>query len=431
MRTPRACIVAVGTELVSGRRLDVNGQYLSHVLMSLGCEIQGRYFVPDNEDRIASLLASVLASHPEVVIVAGGLGPTDDDRTRDGSARALEAPLRLDADLEARIVARYRERGREIPEGARRQAFAPTGARIVTNPIGTTPGFVVEKGKSLVVALPGVPRELKAMFERDVLPSLRRTLAGACSVRGAILHVVGVSESDVSRLAFEGVLDHERTEISLRATAGEVEVRINVRADEDAEAERDLERLVTGIAQRLGDHVYGRDDDTLVHVVGRLLHERNYTLACAESCTGGMLAKTITDVAGVSSFYRGGVVPYDNDLKTALLGVPTEILERCGSVSGDVAAAMATGARARLGVDVAISTTGIAGPQGGSADKPVGLVYIGVETPDARRVTRHVLTGDREAIRRWASKYALDQVRRVLRGLRPLGEEVAFGENCP
>ncbi len=430
MRTPHALIFAVGDELVDGRRLDANGRYITHVLESLGCEIDGRLLVPDREERIASMLAAGLAASPDVVIVCGGLGLTEDDRTRDAVARAVGAPLEVDQATLARIEARFRDWGREIPGKVARLAMIPRGARPVVNPIAVASGFTIDHGPTLLVALPGVPRQLVAMVERAVLPVLRERLSGSRPVQTGAIHVVGLTESEVEALLHEVVAGAADTRASLMTTAGEVEVRISVRADEEDQARTLLERMLARLSEQLGPHAYGRDGDTLVSVVADLLRGRDLTLGVAESCTGGMLARAITDLPGVSDVFLGGVVAYGNRQKIELLGVERELVESYGAVSGEVCRAMACGAAARLGAGCAISTTGVAGPGGGTDDKPVGLVFVGTLTPDGERVTRHLLTGDREAIRRWAVKIALDRLRRELVGLPATGEPVETGERA-
>ncbi|GAB4375577.1 MAG: competence/damage-inducible protein A [Acidobacteriota bacterium] len=427
MRTPHALIFAVGDELVDGRRLDANGRYVTHVLESLGCEIDGRLLTPDREDRIAAMLAAGLAGGPDVLIVSGGLGLAEDDRTRDAVARATGRPLVVDPAVREKIAGRYRDWGRELPAGVDRLAMIPEGGRAIPNPIAVACGFTVEHERTLLVALPGVPRQLKAMFERAVLPVLRDRLSGTWPVRTAAIRVVGLAESEVDGLVREVVRRQPQARASLMTTAGEVEVRVGVRAEAEDEAEATLERLLAELSATLGPHAYGRDRDSLVSVVAGLLRHRRLTLGVAESCTGGLLARAITDLPGVSDVFAGGIVAYGNAQKRTLLDVSDELLETCGAVSAEVCLAMVRGAMRRLEVGAAIATTGIAGPGGGSADKPVGLVYVGTGTPDGERVTRHLLTGDREAIRRWAVKISLDRLRRELAGLPATGEPVEAG----
>jgi nicotinamide-nucleotide amidase len=429
MKHPQAFLLSVGDELVSGRRSDANGRYLGHVLESLGCEVAARVLLPDDEEQIAGAVASAMAGGPDVVLLSGGLGPTDDDRTRSGVARGLGIELELDEALLERIEHRYRDRGRGVPEGARRQAFRPAESQLVGNLLGAAPGFVLERGRTLIAALPGVPRETRAAFERGVLPLLRNRLSGSWCVRERALHVVGLSESDVSRLVFEVLSETPELRVSMLATAGEVEVRINRLAADAEDCDAELERHVEALRTKLGHHVYGEGDVTLVDVVREALARAGYRLAAAESCTGGMVGKTITDVPGASTWFPGSIVAYDDAIKESLLGVPRNLLESYGAVSPEVAAALAKGARLRLGAEVGLATTGIAGPSGGSTDKPVGLVYLAVATPSDTVVVRQVLNGDREAIRRWSAKLVLDLARRVLTGLPPLGERVERSES--
>jgi nicotinamide-nucleotide amidase len=422
MRRPKAFVVAVGDELVSGRRSDANGAYLCHRFEALGCEIPSRAFVADDEEAVASALRHALEAKPELVVVAGGLGSTEDDRTRAGIARALGLELEVDEACLARIEQRYRDRGREVPDEARRQAMRPAGGEILPNPVGATAGFVVRAARTLVFALPGVPRQMQALADREIFPRLQRDMADTLGAQETTLHLVGISEDVVNREVFGSLEPSPTLRIGLRATAGEVAVRLSALGGDAEDARAELERAVGTLRGVFGDLIYGRDDESLVRVLRELMVERGLTLGCAESCTGGLVAKTVTDESGASAFFRGGVVAYGNDVKASSLDVPVDLLERFGAVSAEVAAAMASGVRARLGVSCGLSTTGIAGPEGGSEEKPVGLVYIGAATPEASCVTGFVLAGDRERIRRESAKLALDHLRRVLQGIDPLGE---------
>ena len=286
MRIPTAVVAAVGDELVGGRRVDANGAFLVHRLEVLGFEIQARLFLPDDESRLESLLAGCLDLKPDVLLVAGGLGPTEDDRTRAGLAAALGLSLELDESALERLEARYRERGREVPEGARRQALRPTGSTLLHNPVGPAPGFLLRQGPTLVAALPGVPRELEAMFERGVLPGLKRDFIEGTHVVDASWHVVGLSESEVNRLVFEAVEESPSIQIGLLAKAGEVEVRATLHGDDESETQELLQKVAHALEARLGDHVHGRDGETLVGAVRNALARHGYTLGSAESCPG-------------------------------------------------------------------------------------------------------------------------------------------------
>lgn len=424
MKAPKAIFIAAGDELTSGRRPETNGEKLARWLETIGCEVLLRLMVVDRRDLLARTVTQALSADVDLVLLSGGLGPTEDDLTRDAVADALGVSLELDeASLKA-VEKRYEERGRTIPSGAKRQALRPAGSELVQNPIGTAPGFLIRHGRTLLVALPGVPREFEVMFQRKILPELKSALVGASVYRSGSLHVVGLTESEVDEWV-KGLLPEDPNyQLSMVAQRSEVELLVTARGRVEEEAEERLQKALESIQARLGIHVYGRGEETLVGVVGALLEARGWRLAVAESLSGGLLAKRITDVPGSSRFFSGGVVAYANDLKSDLLDVPRARLESCGAVSAEVAEAMVRGTRRRLGAEVAVATTGIAGPTGGSTDKPVGLVYLAVEWPEGLRVMRHLFSGNRNVIRSWSSASALEETRRVLLGLPPLGEPV-------
>lgn len=424
MRVPTASYIAIGDELASARRPETNGEALVRWLEALGCEMRARTIVPDRVEAIATALKAALASGSELVVLSGGLGPTHDDVAREGIARALERELVTDESVLRSIEARFRDRGLDVPPEAPRLALRPEGSELIPNPVGMAPGFVLRRGGATIIALPGVPREFETMFERKLMPELRRTLVGALACHSEILHVVGLTEAEVDRRVTAALETGPRLSVSFLAQRSEVEILVTARAETDAEAERALQRAVARLEDGLGDLVYGRGDETLVRVVGEILKQRGWTLATAESVSGGLLAKRITDLAGSSTFFRGGVAAYHNDLKRDLIAVPGELLERCGAVSAETARAMAEGARRRMLADVAVSTSGIAGPAGGSSDRPIGLVYVGVSWPEGLRVLRFLFCGNRNEIRSAASAAALDEMRRALAGLPPLGTPI-------
>lgn len=424
MRVPPAAYIAIGDELASARRPDTNGEALARWLEALGCELRSRTIVPDSIDSISAALKAALAAGSELVVLSGGLGPTHDDVTRAGIAQALERELVTDEAVLRAIESRFRDRGLEVPPETPRLALRPEGSELIPNPVGMAPGFVLRRGGSTIIALPGVPREFETMFERKLLPELRRSLVGALACHSETLHVVGLTESEVDRRVTATLETGPRLTVSFLTQRSEVEILVTARAETDVEAERALQRAVSRLEEGLGDLVYGRGDETLVGAVGDLLKQRGWMIAAAESVSGGLLAKRITDLAGSSAFFRGGVAAYQNDLKRDLLGVSGDLLERCGAVSGETAKAMAEGARRRMQAEVAVSTTGIAGPAGGSSDRPIGLVYVGVSWPEGLRVLRFLFSGNRNEIRSAASAAALDEARRALAGLPPFGSPI-------
>lgn len=427
MAAPTAVVIAVGDELVAGRRHDANGERVVRWLEGIGCEVSARFAVQDQIEVIARAVAMALQSGADVIVASGGLGPTVDDVTRDGLAQAFGDTLVLDQDALTTIEQRYRERDRVMPPAALRMAYRPASAEWIANPVGTAPGLLIRRGRTIVVALPGVQREFRAMFERGVLPLLRRSFAAGFALKSAILRTASLPESEVDRRLAEAAVAAHGGKVAMISWPGEVEVMLTVRGPNEEEATADLEQVLTAARAQLGDHLHGIGEATQVSTLRDLLARHAWTLCTAESISGGLLAKRVTDLPGSSAFFLGGVVAYVNREKQALLEVPTELLDRYGAVSGEVAAAMVHGVRRKLGADVAIATTGIAGPSGGSTEKPVGLTYIAVQWPDGELVTRHTFTGDRKTIRIWSVVTALDQARRCLAGLTPLGQVIVLG----
>jgi len=305
-----AFVLAVGDELVTGRRADGNGVRIGRWLEGLGCRVLARCLVPDDPALIAAALKTALDGGAEVVAVAGGLGPSVDDVTRDGIAAGLGLPLELNPGLLKAVEARYRDFGREMAESAGRQALLPQGAEPIANPMGTAPGFFVDLGRVVVAALPGVPREMEAMLDREVLPRLRARLAGAAVLRTTVLRVAGLPEAEVDRRVRSAGIEPGTAQVTLLPRYGEVEVLVTLRAENDEEADEALPRALRELERRLGDHVYGRDADTLVGAVRDLLTPRGWTLAVAETITGGLLAKNIVDLPGAGRFFVGSLLAH-------------------------------------------------------------------------------------------------------------------------
>lgn len=415
----RAAIVAVGSELLGADRLDTNSLKLTDVLDRHGAELRRKVVVGDDREELALVLRDLAAAH-DLVLVTGGLGPTADDLTREAAADALGRKLVLDESIVRWLEERFRAFGRAMPAVNRRQAMVPDGdATVLANRHGSAPGLrfdqVFDDGHRVSVFLfPGVPRELVGMIEEYFEPWLAERSGGASRER-VVLKTAGLPESEVEERIAPAYDEFGRESITVLAGAGEVQVR-GVAAGPEAERRARLAAIETRLAELLGDSVYARaEEETLESVVGRLLAERGETLATAESCTGGMLAERITRVPGSSGWFLGGVVSYSNRLKTRLLGVPEEVLAEHGAVSEAVARAMAEGARERLGADWAIAITGIAGPDGGSEEKPVGTVDFAWAGPDGGTdCRRRRFLGDRDRVRRLSAQTALERLRRRL-----------------
>jgi nicotinamide-nucleotide amidase len=413
-------IIAVGSELLTPARQDTNSLAITGALNAAGIEVRAKAIVGDRRDDLSALLRHALA-RVDLVVLCGGLGPTDDDLTRDVVAQVLERPLLEDLRITGAMRARFARRGLSMPEINRRQAMVPDGAVVFDNAYGTAPGLWIDHGDKAVVLLPGPPRELLPMLDGDV----RRRLADRAPGDGLhtrVLRIFGRSESHTEE-AVRGyyplwAAGTPPIEVTILAARGAIDLHLSARAPTAAAAAAVLDPAVRQAADTLGDDVYSERGEAIEQVVGDLLRARGWQVAAAESCTGGLLLARLTDVPGSSAYVACGIVSYSNASKVALLGVDGALIEAHGAVSEPVAMAMASGIRARSAAQVGIGITGIAGPGGGTAGKPVGTVAIAVETPDAAIVRTRLLLGGRDLIRVMASHAALDTLRRMLTGRR-------------
>jgi nicotinamide-nucleotide amidase len=415
-----AVIIAIGSELLGWTRLDTNSLFISERLSSIGIELQSKMVVGDNRAELGRLLAQAL-EHADVVLLTGGLGPTDDDVTRDVVASVLDVPLDEDAAILARIQERFRRRGLEMPAVNRRQAQVPRGAIVLPNPLGTAPGLYIEHPRGTLVLLPGPPRELQPMLEALIEGPLAARIPPDRVYRTP-LFIVGRTESHVEEAAqpiySRWLSATPPIETTVLAAPGQIELHLSVRAREADAAARILADARAALRGALGNDVFSEDGSPMEAVVGRLLLERGLTIAAAESCTGGLLQSRLTDIAGSSAYVLGGVVAYANALKERFAGVPPELIAAHGAVSEPVAVAMADGVRAGTGASIGVGITGIAGPGGGTPEKPVGTVAVAVAGPDGpARVRRATFPGGRAQIKFHASQAALDMVRRRLLGI--------------
>ncbi len=411
----RAIIVAVGSELLGVDRLDTNSLRLTERLLRYGVALRRKVVVGDDEAEIALEIGRALAD-AELVLVSGGLGPTADDVTREATAAALGRGLVFDEQILRRIERRFERMGRRMAEVNRRQAFVIAGAEVLANPRGTAPGLRVEQDGRTVFLLPGVPVELDGFIEREIEPWLAERSPGV-SFESATLRVACVPESDVEEMLGPAYAEFGREWITVLASPGDVRVRLTAEGGDETRAAR-LAQMTERVAGLLGESAYSRrEEDDLETVTGALLRAAGATLATAESCTGGLIAERVTAVAGSSDYFAGGVVAYSNALKQRLLGVAEATLREHGAVSEPVARALAEGACRVLGADFGIGVTGIAGPGGGTAEKPVGTVHVAVAQSGGPTVHRLVrLPGDRERVRKFSSQLALEMLRRQLLG---------------
>ncbi len=404
-------IIAIGTELLLGQSVDTNSSWLARNLARLGFNVFRLGAVGDNERRLAEAIQLAL-SRSEVVLTTGGLGPTVDDVTRKAVARALQKPLVFHEELAKALEARFKARGLEYAPSNLTQAFLPQGATLVPNPGGTAPGFWCKSGKGHLACLPGVPSEMKSMFEATVEPALRALDPRGTVILSRVYRTTGLAESLLNEKILDLFEGSENPTVAVLAHAEGVDIRLTARADGSEAAVALLDALGKRMTERLPQHIYGWDQDVMETIVGRLLATRNLTLACAESLTGGLVAQRLTQVPGATRYFRRGYVTYSDESKSQLLQVPDSVLRSKGAVSPETALAMARGCRQADGADLGVSTTGIAGPAGGTPEKPVGLVYVGLADEANAWVREFRFSGTRDSIQRKTAQAALEWVRR-------------------
>jgi nicotinamide-nucleotide amidase len=405
----KAEIIAVGSELLTPDRLDTNSLYLTEELNKLGIEVVRKTVVGDSQRDLSDAFSGALA-RVELVITCGGLGPTADDLTRETVTELLGRKLVRDERIVQAIEARFRSFRREMPEINVRQAMVPEGAEALDNPRGTAPGLWIEHGDRAIALLPGPPREMRGIFESGIAPRLERRVSGVRLFHRE-LRVTGLGESHVEQRIAPIYRRYGEVNTTVLAAPGEVQVHLRLWSDEPQHAKKTLDEIVQGFDIALSDRIFSRNGQPLHEVVARELTLNNTTIAVAESCTGGLLAQRLTSIAGSSSYFLGGVVCYSNERKTAWTDVPPELIAVKGAVSPEVAAALADGIRRRVGSALGVGVTGIAGPGGGSEEKPVGTVHVALAHSGGIVERGVTLPGDRDSIRFQASQVALDMVR--------------------
>ena len=406
-------IIAVGTELLTPDFRDTNSLFLTAGLNGIGLEASFKTIVGDDERDLAGVLRTALG-RSRLILCMGGLGPTEDDRTRETLAKLLGRKLIFHSEIRARIRERFRRRGVPMTAPNLKQCYVIEGAEVLDNPNGTAPGLWLEAKGRKIALLPGPPREIRPMFENHVLPRLA-ALGRGFSVR-RVIRLTGLGESAMeTRLrSFYGPVPPEVTVTTL-ASPGDLAIHLTYSgAGPRAEAEAGLDRLERAVGKALGPWIYSRNGDSLEEVVGALLRAKGVTVACAESCTGGLVGHRLTDVPGSSGYFLESAVVYSNSAKTRRLGVPAALIERHGAVSSEIARAMALGIRKTSGADFGIAVTGVAGPDGGTARKPVGLVYIALAHARGATVVRSLFLGGRAEIKFQSSQKALDLLRKTL-----------------
>ena len=405
-------IIAIGSELLTPDRTDTNSLWLTAKLNEIGIEVKLKTVVGDDEMRLEETIRDAL-KRADIVISTGGLGPTEDDITRQVSAVAIDRRLVYHTELEKDLIERFKRWGREMPQINKRQAFIIEGAQILPNPNGSAVGMTVEIGEKFLVILPGPPRENQPMFENFVFPKLRAA-AGEIFVKRKILRVSGIGESAVDEAIAPIYKLYKTVDTSILFNKSEIEIQLTAKTKTEAAADQLLEEISAKIVEKLGVAVFSTNGELMEKIIGELLKERGKTLAVAESCTGGLIGERLTDIAGSSVYFMQGVVAYADEAKVKTLNVAPEIIEKHGAVSPEVAEAMARGMRELAKTDYAISVTGIAGPGGGTKEKPVGTVFIGYADAAQVKSFKIILPGDRFLIRWRASQAALDYLRRKI-----------------
>ena len=414
----RAAIIAVGSELLTPLRIDTNSLFITEQLNSLGIDVVIKGIAGDDREELAHLFRAALG-RADLVVLSGGLGPTDDDVTREVVAGVLGRQLTEDIGITERMRARFVARGYTgpMPEINRRQAMVPAGGRVVENAHGSAPGLWIDEGDAVVLLLPGPPRELRPMLTELVAGSLRDRSGGAPLLR-RIVKIAGRIESQTDEVLQPLYRQWEQTTPRISATIlaalGQIELHLSVRASSATDAAAVLEAAVMQVRGVIGEDVFSTDGSPMEAVVGGMLAARGFRIALGESCTGGLITSRLTDIAGSSRYVAQAVVAYANEAKTDLLNVPAALIAEHGAVSEPVALAMADGARARAAVDVGVGVTGIAGPGGGSPEKPVGTVAIAAVSAAATRSRMFRFHGEREHVKFQASQAALDMVRRMI-----------------
>lgn len=409
----KAWILAVGSEMLTPFRLDTNSLAITEQLNAVGCDVRLKTVVGDDLEELASWFRRAVGS-VDLVVCTGGLGPTEDDVTRDALARALDATLDTDAEVLDAIRERFKRRGLIMRDINARQALVPRGATVLPNANGTAPGLWIERGGTGILLLPGPPREMQPLLERAIDAYIRPN-AGDRGLFRRVIRITGRSESDVDAVAQPVYSRWVQAPVPISTTIlakmGQIELHLTADAPNEADGRAALAGAVRELLDVLGPCVYSTDGRAMEDVIGDLLRERGWSIAVAESCSGGLLASRLTDVAGSSDYFDRGVVSYSNRAKTEWLGVPAELIEANGAVSEAVARAMADGIRARSGASIGIGITGIAGPGGGTPEKPVGTVCIAVVTPNGGDVRRFTFIGPREMVKFQSTQAAMNMLR--------------------
>lgn len=406
-------IISVGTELLLGQIDNINTRIISQKLSEIGINVFFHTSVGDNRERISSVFKIAL-ERSDLIIFTGGLGPTLDDLTKETVAEVLRLELNYDEDTLNRIRAFFKKMQREMPENNKKQALVPEGAITIPNENGTAPGIILQTGEKIIILLPGPPNEMEPMLNKFVIPFLRKRLSNEV-IKSRVLRFIGIGESSLEQKILDILKKQTNPTVAPLAKQGEVTLRITAKAKSEKDANELIEPIIQAIKERVGEYIYSYDNDPMEAVVGRMLIERRCTISIAESCTGGYLSHLLTNIPGISAVFDRGIISYSNKSKTEILNVPAEILKQKGAVSQETAISMASWIRKLSGTDLGVAITGIAGPDGGTPLKPVGLVFIALSTDSGDLCEKYLFNGNREAIKRRSALAALDLIRRYLK----------------
>lgn len=409
-------IIAVGSELLTPHRQDTNSLYLTEKMNDLGVEVRFKCIVGDDREGLTAA-AKLAMRRSGIIIFSGGLGPTEDDLTRESVADALGLKLQRDSHLISRLEERFAKRGLTMPANNAKQADILTSAAVLPNPLGTAPGQWIsgkyDGQQRIMILLPGPPHELQGIFENECIPRFRAVVP-AQHIATRTLKMAMIPESQVDARVAPIYKTYTDVETTILAGGGEIQLHMRCRKDSPADAEARVEELTEKIEDELGDAIFSRKGESIEQIISYLLQMRSMTLAVAESCTGGLLAERITSLSGSSRYFLGGAVVYSNELKIQFANVPKALIDQHGAVSREVAASMAEGIRKRCLSSYGVGITGVAGPGGGTELKPVGLVYIALAGEEGTQVVERNFLGDRKRIRQFATEQALETIRRAL-----------------
>ena len=409
-------IISIGNEILGGNIVDTNANYIIKKLKEINLNVQHVSAVADEESEIVAQLKEA-CQRSQIIITTGGLGPTEDDITFQSVAKTFQLNLVKYPEAERHMVERISKIGVSVSPSNLKQSFLPEGSICIINPYGTAPAMILEKEGKVIVSLPGVPLEMKNLLSEQIIPFLEKKFPNLEYLQSRIIRTSGLGESNLNDMIRDFIISNRKLNIGIYASPEDIKIQLNALAKTPEEIEKILDGATEQLKVLLGDYIFGYDDESLEEVTGNLLRTKKLSLAVAESCTGGMLGGTLTTVPGSSDYFKGGIISYDGEIKEKLLGVPHTLLTRFGEVSEPVAKAMAEGVRKKCNSDIGLSITGIAGPAGGSKEKPVGLVYIGLADAGKTLVQKHYFHNGRQAIRLRSVRRALNMLRLyIIRG---------------